>query len=538
MSLNLSAQCYLRAFSDNLPIDGGFAHREALVGCGLDYSLGSLDRIDDFVDRTLATHPAIGECLAGDRGTQNSVFLLAFYAGEVLARALRRTPVWTSGNPAQPAPEKLPIALRGLRGSLLWHFHVSGAATVYAPLASLLDHLYAASAPGLGAAARACLGANATHTLPSLQLPAAPAANWPLGLAGERPAVTADALPALRPETPVWATMETDEPLNRLFAHSDQLLLRGRVVWGALVQANNLLFEPEFRFGAPGEVVYDPQGRSEPEALEAIARLLMRCKRADNAGIDDPALQRYGEHLRNERTRMFGFPLAGRLLPYPLLASTTYFDQCQLPDGMLSRSHFPLLVDADAPGLVLPLPTALWPEALRDAWLDIGEQRVGFRFDPRAARHKLVSEFERKRTDPAPIFLEGLRHFRGEGVPRNYQRARELWEQAAVCGGGHAQALNNLGVIYEQGLGVAVDAQRQFEYYSAAAMHGLALGQLNLGRWHVARGDVNAALPYLRQAAAAGEADAADLLRQIARERPAARPVGGLLGRLTSLLRR
>ncbi|MBK9656938.1 MAG: sel1 repeat family protein [Rhodanobacteraceae bacterium] len=205
---------------------------------------------------------------------------------------------------------------------------------------------------------------------------------------------------------------------------------------------------------------------------------------------------------------------------------------------MLQPQSFPLLVDADDPGLVLPLPAALWPEALRDAWLDIGEQRVGFRFDPRAARHKMVSEFERKRADPAPIFLEGLRHFRGDGVPRDYQRARELWEQAAVCGGGHAQALNNLGVIYEQGLGVAVDEQRQFAYYSAAAMHGLALGQLNLGRWHVAQGDVNAALPYLRQAAAAGEADAADLLRQIAGERPAARPVGGLLGRLTSLLRR
>jgi hypothetical protein len=69
-------------------------------------------------------------------------------------------------------------------------------------------------------------------------------------------------------------------------------------------------------------------------------------------------------------------------------------------------------------------------------------------------------------------------------------------------------------------------------------MHGLALGQLNLGRWHIAQGDVNAALPYLRQAAAAGEADALDLLRQIAGERPTARPVGGLLGRLTSLFRR
>lgn len=538
MTLNLSAQCYLRAFSDQLAIDGGFAHLEALRACSLDYSLASLDRLDAFVDTTLAPTPALGERIAADRGTQNTLFLLAFYSGEVLARALRRTPFWSSGNPPQPAPETLPITLRGLRGSLLWPFDGTGAGTLFAPLAHLLDHLFAGPAPGLGAVARAYLGSVASRTLPDLQLPATPAASWPSGLIGERPLVTADALPGLRPEVPVWARNDSDEPLNTLFAQADQLLLRGRVVWGALVQANNLLFEPEFRFGAPGEVVYDAQGRCEPEALEAIARLLMRCKREDDAASDDPALQRYGEHLRNERTRMFGFALAGRLLPYPLLASTTYFDQCQLPDGMLSRSHFPLLIDADDPGLVLPLPVALWPEALRETWLDAGEQRVGLRFDPRAARRKLVSEFERKRTDPDPIFLEGLRHFRGDGVPRNYQRARELWEQAAVCGGGHAQALNNLGVIYEQGLGVAVDAARQFEYYSAAAMRGLALGQLNLGRWHLAKGDVNAALPYLRQAAVAGEADAQDLLRQLAGDRPAARPGGGLLGRLTSLLRR
>jgi hypothetical protein len=539
MTLNLSAQCYLRAFSDHLAIDGGFAHREALVGCSLDYSLGSLDRIDAFVGSTLAGHPTIGECLAGDRATQNTAFLLAFYAGEVLARALRCVPLWSSGEPPGAAPDRLPVALRGMRGALLCQLASPAAASAcYAPLASLLDQLYSATAPGLGAAARACLGSVASRTLPSLQLPVAPAADWPLGLAGERPAVSADALLALRPEVPIWASSDSTEPLNQLFAQTDRLLLRGRVVWGALVQANHLLFEPEFRLGAPGEVIYDPQGRSEPEALEAVARLLMRCKRDDAAGGDDPALQRYGEHLRNERTRLFGFGLAGRLLPYPLLASTTYFDQCQLPDGMLSRSHFPLLVDDDAPGLVLPLPAALWPEALREAWLDLGEQRVGCRFDPRAARQQLVSEFERKRTDPAPIFLEGLRHFRGDGVPRNYQRARELWEQAAVCGGGHAQALNNLGVIYEQGLGVAVDVARQFEYYSAAAMHGLALGQLNLGRWHIARGDVNAALPYLRQAAAGGEADAQDLLRQIAGERPRETPASGLLGRLTSLFRR
>lgn len=529
MALNLSAQCYLRAFDDACAIDGGWLHADALRTAGLDYSLASLERLDRFVGATLAPTPALGERLAGDRAAQNTAFLLGFYAGEVLARALLRVPRWSSGDAPTGAPGAVPPALHGLRGALLCDL---GEPAPYAPLACLLDHLHA-DAPGLGAALRARLPAAIDATQPL----APQSADWPLGLAGARPELVTDALPALRPEMPVWAKADSEEPLNRVFARVDALLQRGRVVWGALVQANNLLFKPEFRFGAPGEVLYDPQGRSEPESLEVIARMLLRMKGEPAAVGEDPALQRYAGHLRDERTRMFGFALAGRLLPYPLLASSTYFDQCQLPDGMLSLGHFPLLVDADDPGLVLPLPQTLWPESLRAEWLAAGEERVGQRFDPRAARADLVREFERRQADPEPIFREGMRHFRGDGVPRDYHRARELWEQAAACGNGHAMALNNLGVIHEQGLGVAVDTRRQFEYYQAAAMLGLPLGQLNLGRWYLRENQVDAALPYLRQAAAGGEADAQDLLRQLTGQR-AAPPPGGLIARLSNLFRR
>jgi hypothetical protein len=328
MALNLSAQCYLRAFDDACAVDGGWLHADALRAAGLDYSLASLERLDRFVGATLAPTPALGERLAGDRAAQNTAFLLGFYAGEVLARALLRVPRWSSGDAPTGAPGAVPPALHGLRGALLCDL---GEPAPYAPLACLLDHLHA-GAPGLGAALRARLPAAIDATQPL----APQSADWPLGLAGARPALAADGLPALRPETPVWAKADGEEPLNRVFARVDALLLRGRVVWGALVQANNLLFQPEFRFGAPGEVLYDPQGRSEPEALEAIARMLLRMKSEPAAVAEDPALQRYAGHLRDERTRLFGFALNGRLLPYPLLASSTYFDQCQLPDGMLS----------------------------------------------------------------------------------------------------------------------------------------------------------------------------------------------------------
>jgi hypothetical protein len=536
MNLNLSAQCYLAAYANGQTIEGSWLHAHALRESALDFSLDSLARLDRFVSAHFAPTPALGERLRQDQATQNTAFLLAFYAGEVLARGLGGVPRWSGGEAPAAASASLPAALQGLRDALSCSVLEAPVATApFAALAGLLDHLYADGAPGLGAAVRERLG-EARGLDPRQPLPARAAA-WPLGLDGTRPALAPDDLPALRTAAPYWAVANSDEPLARLFEHVDALLLRGRVVWGALVQANRLLFEPEYRVGAPGEVVYDPRGCAEPEALTELARILAGLKPEDTGTIDDPALARYQAHLRAENTRVLGLPLAGRLLPYPLLAASTYFDQCLLPDGMLSRGHLPLLVDDAAPGLVLPLPAALWPESLREAWLAAGEERVGHRFDPRAAHAELVRKLERERADPEPLFREGMRHFHGEGVPRNYERARVLWEQAASCGAGHAVALNNLGLLYEQGLGVPVDEARQFDYYTASARLGLPRGQLNLGRWYLRSGRTSEGLPYIRQAAASGDAEARELLGQLSGQRPAP-PATGLIGRLSALFRR
>ena len=47
------------------------------------------------------------------------------------------------------------------------------------------------------------------------------------------------------------------------------------------------------------------------------------------------------------------------------------------------------------------------------------------------------------------LFQLGLKYANGEGVPRNYQRAAELYHQAAQQG--HAGAQNNLSVCYQSG---------------------------------------------------------------------------------------
>jgi tetratricopeptide (TPR) repeat protein len=538
MGPNLSAQCYLRAFADDLPITGGLLGHEALRAARLDYSLSSLDRLDQLLDGGLGRPLVLAEQLLQHPGMQNTVFLLGFYAGELLGRALGETPLWEP-DPTQAAAEPVPAALRAMGGQAVCRY-ASGQR--FAPLALILQRLFAGSAqPGLAAAVAARLPAGNGHRERESPLPVLAATRWPLGLPGARPAVAAEALADLRPYTPFWA--DAAEPLSRLFHHVDELLRDGRVVWAALVQANERLFQPKFEFGAPGDVLYDPQGRVEPASLVAVADLLFQAKVHGTEGIDDPQLARYAEHLRDERTRQFGFAIAGRVLPYPLCASTTYFDQRQLPDGMLSQRCFPLLVSDSQPGLVLPLPQALWPEAFREAWLAAGEARHGERFDPRAAHAAQLAKLQRERTDPAPLFREGMRHWFGEGVPRDYRKARELLEQAAACGDGHALALNNLGVMYEQGLGVAVDLDKQQDYYTAAAERGEPQGQLNLGRFLLARGRLDEAMPYLRAAAAAGVEEARLQLRYIAEAKAGRshRPDSGAAGalqRLLSLFRR
>ena len=86
-----------------------------------------------------------------------------------------------------------------------------------------------------------------------------------MGLTGERPLVTTDALPGLRPEIPVWASNDSDEPLNSLFTQADQLLLRGRVtkrpwVYGvaatAMVVGANAWFVYQLAVAAQSEPGY------------------------------------------------------------------------------------------------------------------------------------------------------------------------------------------------------------------------------------------------------------------------------------------
>jgi TPR repeat protein len=107
----------------------------------------------------------------------------------------------------------------------------------------------------------------------------------------------------------------------------------------------------------------------------------------------------------------------------------------------------------------------------------------------------------------------GVPYQAGRGVLHDYVRARELYEQAAAQG--HARAQTNLGLLYQRGLGVPKDYVRAREWYEKAAAQGFAEAQNNLGWLYADQGvlegilrDYRRAREFFEQAAAQGHAGA------------------------------
>lgn len=73
----------------------------------------------------------------------------------------------------------------------------------------------------------------------------------------------------------------------------------------------------------------------------------------------------------------------------------------------------------------------------------------------------------------------GVLYQEGRGVAQDYARARALYEGPAAQG--NARALNNLGLFYVRGTGVPQDYARAAEYFSAAVELGLPTAMTNLG---------------------------------------------------------
>lgn len=84
----------------------------------------------------------------------------------------------------------------------------------------------------------------------------------------------------------------------------------------------------------------------------------------------------------------------------------------------------------------------------------------------------------------------------------DYQRAKMWYERAAELG--DREALNGLGILYRDGLGVPVDLTRAQGHFQAAAAASLPEAQVNVAKLLLNRGEYQAALPFLDSALRGG----------------------------------
>lgn len=169
---------------------------------------------------------------------------------------------------------------------------------------------------------------------------------------------------------PSW--LPADDALRRIYDDQWRLRRDGRVVWGHIVQANALLFEPGSGCH-PAAAIWSPDPWYDgnlPE-LAAIAGGMYETK-GESTG--DPALQRFADLLADEMERQMRLPLPAALTGGRKVFYTTIMVHREhLPEPVLKVPFFPLLACPTGTDATAILPSRWWsPQALQ-LWRHMAE---------------------------------------------------------------------------------------------------------------------------------------------------------------------
>jgi hypothetical protein len=158
------------------------------------------------------------------------------------------------------------------------------------------------------------------------------------------------------------------DKLRTVLRQQDLLRDQGRVVWGRLVQANQMLFDRANRWVLPASVIYgvDPAFDAEPALLEAAAGAIFDMKGTTPA---DEQWRRFAEAITDEMARTMKLALPGALCQgKEAYLTTCLISPAHLPAGYLADGLFPVLICPERTDVVMVLPASYWPESLTEAW--------------------------------------------------------------------------------------------------------------------------------------------------------------------------
>lgn len=168
----------------------------------------------------------------------------------------------------------------------------------------------------------------------------------------------------LQKSTPSW--LQSTDPLVEVYRRQGMLMREGRVVWGALVQANSMLFQPGIN-DHPAMVIHsaDPIFAEEPDQLAAIARRLFQLK---NTTPSEPSERQLAEMITDEMQRGMGWSVpksctAGR----DVTSTTLIVFRSHLSDRILRCSVFPMLTHPETKAVMI-VPSKYWPPTFFATW--------------------------------------------------------------------------------------------------------------------------------------------------------------------------
>jgi hypothetical protein len=163
----------------------------------------------------------------------------------------------------------------------------------------------------------------------------------------------------------IWAVVFKDELLE-YYRNQRLLLTEGSVGWGAIVQANGILFGPG-PSDAPATMIFstDPAIEADPSLLSNIASNLYALK---GGQWPDPEQQRYGDMLADERERAMGIAIPRSLSgDFNIRSTTVIIRRRHLPGRMLIGMRVPILTHPNSNAIMI-VPSIMWPESFAESW--------------------------------------------------------------------------------------------------------------------------------------------------------------------------
>lgn len=352
---------YLQSFLKGTPLETGFAFEDELKVCRLDYTLASLQRIDNFLDNIRIAHRLDrSDFLDGGTPTNhNFLFLLAYYCGEVRGRLAKVAPIWhdyeeyIAKNPQMQSifpdiDEYRFVATYHHADDIYQHF----------PMVAILERLFPEFDEPEKSVYFSTITGDYQAFAPDEVIPPAPNQSLPIDLPSSLQALPSHWQSYLQILPPRW--LFGDDLMVQMQA-VPTLYQKGRVVWGVLVQANKMLFEEDNPASCPAEIIYDKSGRTPPHLLQGIAQTLFSFKQQIPNDLP-PKLKQYAQHLQNESTRFSGELPAPPTTTVSLYAKTIFVWRLHLPDAMLTLPIFPIIINDDNDEVMI-LPAVFWKDS-------------------------------------------------------------------------------------------------------------------------------------------------------------------------------